>query len=79
MGKKYKELSKLKGKIVEEGETIQSVAKKVGITRNTMASKLDGRTAFDITEMQKVAEILNIHPEEIVKYFFADWLHNANK
>ena len=77
MSKKYQELLKLKGKMAEEKETISSLAKKLDMSRNTLASKLEGRTAFDILEIRRVSEELNIDPDDIINYFFTDWSHNA--
>ena len=74
MGKKYDELMKLKGKITEEGETIKSVSEKAGMNRNKLAGKLEGRTAFNITEIYKIVEILNIDSKNINQYFFTIWL-----
>ena len=68
---------KLKGKIIEEGYTISSLAEKVGMNRNTLANKLEGRTAFDITEIYTLVDILNINPEKVNQYFFTRWLQNA--
>jgi transcriptional regulator with XRE-family HTH domain len=77
VGKKYQELLKLKGKMVEEKETIESLAEKTGMDRNTLSNKIRGNTAFDILEIRKVSEELNIDPDEVVDYFFTDWSHNA--
>lgn len=79
MSKKYQELLKLKGKMTEEKETISSLAEKIGMDRNTLGNKLKGSTAFDITEIRKISEELNIVPDDVVDYFFPDWSHNANK
>lgn len=77
MSKKYQELLKLKGKMAEEKETISSLAEKLEMSRNTLASKLEGRTSFDILEIRRVSEELGIEQDDVVKYFFTDWSHNA--
>lgn len=76
--RKYPELLKVKGKIKEEKETIESVAEKVGMARNTLSRKLNGYTPMTLPEMYKIAKILGIDPDEIVDYFFINWLQNAN-
>jgi len=79
VGRKYSELLKLKGKITEKNETIKSVAKKAGMSRNTLGNKLDGKTSFTIAEIYKISDILDISSEEVVKYFFTDWSQNENQ
>ena len=77
--RKYPELMKVKGKIKEEKETIESVAEKSGMARNTLSRKLNGYTPMTLPEMYKIAKILGIDPDEIVDYFFINWLQNAKK
>jgi transcriptional regulator with XRE-family HTH domain len=53
-------LNLLKGEIVANGFTVQDVADKLGITRNTMYSRLNGKTFFNAKEIIQLCEILNI-------------------
>ena len=67
--KRYSELNKLKGLMVEKKETYRSLSKKSGIPLNTLNSKLNGYSLFDITETLSVCSILEIAPAEIPIFF----------
>ena len=66
---KYPELNKLKGKMVEMGETYRSMSKKTGIPLNTLNNKLNGHSLFDIAETMAVCSVLKIKPAEIPVFF----------
>ena len=69
---KYPELKKLKGRMVENGETYRSLCKKVGISLNSLNGKLNGYSLFDIAEVTAICSVLNIQPEEIPIFFAQD-------
>lgn len=61
---------KLKALIVESGLTQIQVAKKLGISKNTLCAKVNGRSDLTIPEAQKLCDILMIPPEK--RGFFFD-------
>jgi len=50
----------LRGEIVANGLTVQEVAEKIGLSRNTMFSRLSGHTSFNTEEVIKLCDILKI-------------------
>lgn len=67
----------LKGRIRELGTNYQEVADEMGIKISTLSNKLNGHFPFRIDEVEKLAEILNIKEDDIVRYFFPDMFRNA--
>lgn len=59
----------LKGKIMEKGLTIQSLANKVGISHTSMSYKINNKRCFTATEIYNISSILGITNKD--KYFFA--------
>lgn len=51
---------KLKGKIVEAGMTQGELAKKIGISQNTLTRKLTGRRDFTVGEIDRICAALHI-------------------
>lgn len=65
-------LNKLRGKIVENGYTIDSVAKKIGINKSTFYRKLnENGDNFSIREASAIVELLNLSAAEATSIFFA--------
>jgi len=58
----------LKAKIMNAGLDIGIVARKMGISRATLSSRVNGKTDFSRSEMEHFAEILKEKPQNI---FFA--------
>lgn len=50
----------LKGKIVAAGMTQYELADKLGISRNTMTSRLSGRSSFTLEEVKLICQLLPI-------------------
>ena len=63
---------KLKGKLAENGETIQTLAKKLNMSAPTLSYKINNKSEFSATELKSLLEILNIEDSDIRKIFFAD-------
>lgn len=63
--------SKLRGRIVEKGFTLESFSEAVGMTRQTLRHRLDGTREFKVSEIQRSCEVLSISRDEIGDYFFA--------
>lgn len=68
-------INKLKGKIVENGMTVESLAKKLGIDKATLYRKLqnDGETML-VREANKIVEILNLTADEAMSIFFSQFV-----
>lgn len=64
--------SKLIGRIAEKGETRESLCSKIGISSMAFRNKLSGKTQFKHDEMQRIIDVLDIEPEQIALYFFAE-------
>ena len=65
-------VSILRGKIAECNTTQEAVANAMGINRSTFYRKMkeEGKF-FTIEEVQKMAKILSLNEEDIMKIFFA--------
>lgn len=50
----------LRGEMVANGLTVQDVADRMGLSRNTLSSRLSGHSSFDTEEIIKLCEILHI-------------------
>lgn len=50
----------LRAAIVAEGYTQEELAKKIGISPNTLSSRLLGASSFNVDEIDKICEVLNI-------------------
>ena len=53
--------NKLKGKIAEAGYSQRSLATKLGMSKNTLNSKVNGKIPFNTNEIEKICEVLGIH------------------
>ena len=66
----------LKARIISEGHTQKSLAKLLGIGKNTLNSKINGSAQFNIDEVERICEVLHIDtPEEKCALF----LHNSSQ
>ena len=64
--------NKLLGKIAEQGYTQQKLASELGMCKNTLSNKINGRGVFDTSEVKSICQILNIqNNEEKVQIFLS--------
>lgn len=63
--------SLLQNKIKEEGYSQTSLAKELGMARNSMNLKLNNRAHFTQSEIIKLSYLLGISGDEIGEYFFS--------
>lgn len=61
---------KLKAKIVEEGLTQKDLAKKIGVSENTLTRKINGKRDFYIGEIDKICEALHISDNSLKAQIF---------
>lgn len=62
----------LKAAIVRVGFTQGEFAQKIGISQNTLYSRMSGETSFSIDEVDKAKKILSIDNSELLAIFFND-------
>lgn len=61
----------LMGKIVSTGNTQTSVASQMGISKNTLNEKINGKKRFYAEEVLRVCEIVGVDSaEEMAKIFY---------
>ncbi|WP_295216418.1 helix-turn-helix transcriptional regulator [Ruminococcus sp.] len=66
------DVRKLKGKIVEKGETISRVAKGIGVNPATFYRKLQQNgEMFTIREADAIVRYLGLNEDEAVSIFFS--------
>lgn len=51
---------KLKSAIVEAGYTQETLSKEMNISANSLSSKINGKSQFNLDEVSKLCKILNI-------------------
>ena len=62
---------KLKGKIMERGMTIQSLADEMNITSVALSSKINNKSEFRVSEINTIVAKLQLSSQEILSIFFA--------
>lgn len=76
--RKHEILNSLKGKIKEECLSYRKVSTKSGISLNAFNNKINGYSVFNTDEVSALVEILNIEPNDIIKYFFPQMFQNVS-
>lgn len=73
-------ISKLKGKIVENNLNVENLAKELGMDKSTLYRKLNNKgKSLTIEEANKIVETLNLSKEESMAIFFNSFVaYNAN-
>ena len=65
-------INKLKGKIVENGTNVETIARQMGMDKATLYRRFaDEGKNFTIGEAQEISSILNLTRDEINDIFFA--------
>lgn len=62
----------LKQKIMDSGIAISVIARKTGISRETIYNKLSGKTEWKASEIAALTRILHLGEKERNKIFFAE-------
>lgn len=68
--KKYRELLELKGLLREKKINYKILAKFLKMSISALSNKINGKSLFDILEVNNIAEFVGIPREEIPRYFF---------
>ena len=63
------DLNKLKGKIVEKGWNVETLAEHIGVERSSMYRKLNNFEKITIGEAKKITDVLDLTKEE-ASYIF---------
>lgn len=66
--------NKLKAKIIERGESINSVSEFIGINPATFWRKARGISSFTLGEILKIKEFLHLSNDDVIYIFFAEQL-----
>ena len=61
---------KLRGKIAEAQLTQRQLAKRIGMSVNTLTGKLNGSRPFKVGEVSAICDVLNIHDAEEIADIF---------
>lgn len=68
-------INKLKGKIVENGYTMRSFAREIGMSESTLSRRLSkGMCSISIGEATRMAKILHLKSDDVHSIFFADFV-----
>lgn len=62
-------VQKLKGKIVEKGLNVESVAEKIGIDRSSLYRKLNNSENISCGEAIRIMDVLDLSDEEAMLIF----------
>jgi transcriptional regulator with XRE-family HTH domain len=65
-------IRKLRGKMVEKGLTVESLATDLGVTKSTMYRKLSAGAKITIEDAQKIKESLKLTGDEARDIFFGE-------
>lgn len=68
-------VNKLKGKIVENGMTVATLAKKIGVDRATLYRKMsnNGDTML-VKDANRIASVLHLTADEALAIFFSQYV-----
>lgn len=70
----------LRAKIVSAGYTQNKLAKEIGISQNTLSAKINGKSPFDILEIDKICAALKIlSGKEKADIFLSDSSQNRDE
>lgn len=62
---------KLRGKMVERGCNVESLATEIGVDKSTLYRKLNNGENFTVADVQKIKAALDLTTEEASDIFFA--------
>ena len=69
--------NKLKGRIVECGYSVPSMAREIGISRQALYTKMRGVRQFRADEIARLTEILHLTSAEAWDIFFTEGVPNT--
>lgn len=78
-GEKMVNTAKIKGRIVEKGKTIQSIAPKIPCSPYTLGQKIANETPINLEEVIVLCNELDIKQNEFAEFFLKKKLQNTTK
>jgi len=67
---KYRELVELKGILRQKKITYETLAKHLKMSMSALSNKINGKSVFNIIEINRIASFVGIVKEDISFYFF---------
>ena len=64
--------AKLKGLMAERGMEVSKLASILGISRQAMSDKINGRSKISLLDAQKISSALNMNKDERDAIFFSE-------
>ena len=64
--------AKLKGLMAERGMGVSKLASILGISRQAMSDKINGRSKISLLDAQKISSALNMNKDERDAIFFSE-------
>lgn len=71
--------AKIKGRIVEKGKTIQSIAPKIPCSPYTLGQKIANESPMNLEEVSILCDELDITMEEFEDFFLQNKLQKCNE
>lgn len=71
--------SKIKGRLAELGLTQKDVSKALGIAQPTANQKINNNRPMDLSEAEKLGDLLKLSPNDFETYFFYTEVAQGNK
>lgn len=68
--KKYRELVEVKGLLREKKINYEALSKYLKMSISALSNKINGKSEFTLTEVNKIVQLLGIKREDIPVYFF---------
>lgn len=65
---------KLRALIIENNLTNETVAKKIGISKQSFSMKVNNKREFKASEINKLAILLKLNTADITQIFFANFV-----
>lgn len=62
--------NKLRGRIIEKYGTQEKFARELGVSKNSLSLKMNGKTSFSQDDVKRWCELLSIKMDDIGDYFF---------
>lgn len=60
----------LKAEIFRNGLTVKELSSKMGLSKSALYNKINNKIKFNIEDVEKIIELLNLTEEQVVKIFF---------
>ena len=64
-------INQFKAMLLQNGETMGDLAKRLGIGRNTLSNKINGHSDFSLKEVNIIQDAYNLSLEEMKSIFFS--------